>query len=438
MITIIADDFTGANDTGMQFISGHGDPVVVIHPLTAFKKTHLSAPVLIVDTESRHLGAQDAYDRIKSTVRLLGERNNDIVFKKIDSTLRGNIGSEIDALMDASGYSHAFVISAAPENGRTVKDGICFIHDTELHKSEFGCDPFSPVDISFVPGIISRQTGRKVGLISYRSIQGPEGTLIQDIDQEISKGSRILVFDTLAQADIEKVAGVIKDSGRRALFVGSSGLAKALSGGRPDTRKPVLFPQRMLFVVGSLKRISHEQVDFMLTDSDRAKAVDLCADTVLSNMEEAIREIIAEVRMVDRSRHIVLRVVPGTGTGEKGCRQGGQSAVSDLGAIIAECLGDITRRILTEFHVDTMFVTGGDTAFNIVKKLNTESIELKAEILPYIPLCKMNSPDFAHPLYMMTKAGGFGDKDILRRILDSMKNREDGAEGDSHEARVFS
>ena len=101
-IVVLADDLTGANDTGVQFAKqGLASLVLISLPDPPLE---LDEDVLIVDTQSRALPPAEAYERVARAVALFKDRGPfQALYKKIDSTLRGNLGSEIDALMDVCG-----------------------------------------------------------------------------------------------------------------------------------------------------------------------------------------------------------------------------------------------------------------------------------------------------------------------------------------------
>jgi len=440
MFTIIADDFTGANDTGIQFIDGDIDPVVLIQPHPPLGKDYLNVPVLIIDTESRHLRAREAYDKVFHTINFLGDRTKDNVVKKIDSTLRGNVGSEIDALMDACGYSEAFVIPAAPENGRIVKDGMCYIHGVRLHLSEFGKDPFAPVDSSFVPNIISQQTKRKVGLITFRTIQASDADFIHALEHERKAGNKIIVFDALEPAHIKRIVHVASSMRAQRLFVGSSGLGKVLAEKKTESVKKSFFiTPRVLFAVGSIKQVSSEQVQHLLANERHVRQIDINVETIIRNREEAISTAVAGIMAIDDdSTHILLKTVRESNKNHREDNdEVARSAVKDIGEEVADCIGEIVKHVLLRCNIRTLFATGGDTAFNIVRKLHASSIRLKKEILPGIPLCHLSSPDLSEPIYMITKAGGFGEIDTLEKVIDFLRYSGKVNVGDSYDTTIY-
>ncbi len=101
LLLIIADDFTGALDTGVQFAAHGVSTRVIVDPEVDFSAYHDS--VLVIDTETRHLAAGEAFDIVARLTRKAREAGIRYIYKKTDSALRGNIGAELAAVLTASG-----------------------------------------------------------------------------------------------------------------------------------------------------------------------------------------------------------------------------------------------------------------------------------------------------------------------------------------------
>lgn len=120
-LAVIADDITGALDTGVQF-KKWGLNVEIFMDIEEIE-TSESTDIVITDTESRYDAPETAYDKVYSVAERLTRSGFDIIYKKIDSTFRGNIGAELDALMDVTKEDLVYLCPAYPLNGRTVKSG---------------------------------------------------------------------------------------------------------------------------------------------------------------------------------------------------------------------------------------------------------------------------------------------------------------------------
>ena len=155
LLLIIADDFTGALDTGVQFAARGARTEVVVDPQIDFSAC--GADVLVVDTETRHLPAADAYKTVFDLVERARRAGVRFIYKKTDSALRGNIGAELSALLEASGLRQLPFLPAYPKTGRITKNGVHYINGVPVTESPFGKDPFEPVRHSVIAELIGEQ-----------------------------------------------------------------------------------------------------------------------------------------------------------------------------------------------------------------------------------------------------------------------------------------
>ena len=96
-LLIIADDFTGALDTGIQFVNKGIATQVFTKKPEAIGDIDETTEVLVIDSETRPMPAAKAYDAVKNITGWAKEIKIPVIFKKTDSALRGNIGSELQA-----------------------------------------------------------------------------------------------------------------------------------------------------------------------------------------------------------------------------------------------------------------------------------------------------------------------------------------------------
>ena len=142
-LLMIADDFTGALDTGVQ-LAAHGIPTQVV--VGQADLSACSSTVLVVECRNaasvRRKKAAEAVERL---TRSAVENGVGCIYKKTDSALRGNIGAELAALLKASGARNLPFLPAFPQIGRTTKRGVHYIDGVPVNESPFGIDPFEPV-----------------------------------------------------------------------------------------------------------------------------------------------------------------------------------------------------------------------------------------------------------------------------------------------------
>lgn len=151
-IIAIADDLTGALEAGAKFAAyGMAARVTIrIHDVAG-------EDVAVIDTETRHLAAAEAAE----IVREIDTAPFRYIYKKTDSTLRGNIGAELEALSHRAHGRIAYV-PAYPALGRTVRDGVLFVHGTPVAETNFSVDPLNPIRDSRVASVLSPRCGATI------------------------------------------------------------------------------------------------------------------------------------------------------------------------------------------------------------------------------------------------------------------------------------
>jgi uncharacterized protein YgbK (DUF1537 family) len=316
-VLLLADDLTGALEAGARFENS----VVCL-------QAGRDSRVLVLDLESRHLAPEEAAARVR---RACAGARAGIIFKKTDSTLRGNIGAELGAL--PAGTIH--YVPAYPAQGRTVRGGKLFVHGVPVQQSPFAHDPTQPVATNDIRALLERQ-----------------GAPLQ----------RIEIHDGSTDGDVHAAAKRILKEPAPRLAAGPAALAgelAALLGLAPHTPDWPAVPA-CLVVNGSAHPASAAQL------------------------------LYARQHGLER----------------KGWRLGTRGEASGApGALV---------------------LFGGDTAREILRGFGDPTLHPLGEIMPGVPVSW-----FAHEgrrWTLVTKAGGFGEPDLLVR-LHAMLNRGSAGKG---------
>ena len=157
-LLIVADDFTGALDTGVQFTARGARTCVVTDPAYDFSRAKAETQVLVLDAETRHLTPEAAYSVVRRAVEGALRAGFTHIYKKTDSALRGNVGAELTAVLDGAGAESISFLPALPKMDRITRRGIHYIDGVPVAESVFGRDPFEPVGASSVAEIIAAQS----------------------------------------------------------------------------------------------------------------------------------------------------------------------------------------------------------------------------------------------------------------------------------------
>jgi uncharacterized protein YgbK (DUF1537 family) len=425
-IAVIADDLTGANDTGAKFAGKGLKTVVCLKPDASGIEDY---PVVVVDTDSRSVHPESAYELTKLGIQTLLRQKFNLFYKKIDSTMRGNIGAEFDAVYDTLRPRFIFFTPAFPAQHRTVRNGCLYVGDRPLHETEFASDPRSPAKDAFVPRIVESQSKRKVGLISAAEWCAPE-RLASKLEQFEKEDIAYVLFDASTERDLHRVAEWGKRQPYFVVWAGSAGLADALL---PATNAPALAFVRLsaspvLCVSGSVHPQTRRQVQ-ILSDQPNVVNLRLGLAEVLAGgavLEKEIRRIADEADQAVRERRdLLLCLAEGPGKANTFGRDGAIFGEREISDRIADALGFAAAEILRTGGIDRLVLTGGDTARRVCFHADMCTYEILSEVEPGVPFGKLRG-DRGNEKYAVTKAGGFGTDQTLLRAVAAIKGVEVG------------
>jgi uncharacterized protein YgbK (DUF1537 family) len=419
-IAIIADDITGATDTGIQFVKA-GMATTLLGCLDYLPMMDPRIDALAINTDSRALLPQDAHERVLEAILTLKRHGYRHFYQKIDSTLRGNPGAEIDAAMRAGGHELAVVAPSAPRNGRKVVGGICYVNDTALAASEAGRDPFTPLKYSSVAEIITAQTGEPVGHVDLDTLRRGDDAALGRTAALLKTGARVVLFDAATCDDLRLIARIPFQDLARVLYVGSSGLAEYLPEPRPErSGKLKLVSKKIAFLVGSLMETALRQSQFAVT-AGRASEILVDVDQIALEADYLDR-ILSRLKSLHRHpESIILRTKGGL------VAEGGRPPSAEKRSVdrhrIGAFLGQIARAMVADLGVTNIFATGGDTFRHLAEALNIPAIELVEEVLPGIPAGRGVVASTGEAINIITKSGGFGDEETFVKIMDFINRR---------------
>jgi len=402
---IIADDFTGACDVGIQFAK-HGISTLVI--LRKPSKRELKAAGLVVfNTETRNEFEKEAYRSVQRFCSVCQKAGVDLAYKKIDSTLRGNLGAEVQAILDRFRESFVLICPAYPEYKRTVVNGQLLVNGVPVDRTEFAKDPSSPVRSSDIRTLVMSQTSQSVGGIRLATVRKGSHKISSEIRQLVERGIRVIWADAENRNDLKSIANVCLQ--RNLIPCGSAGLAEEIARIQQSLRPKILILSATTneATLNELQKMARNPEVFLL----KAR-VDALAGK--SRNREIIRMRKLTTRAAEKYHVIVVcsalyakDIQPKFAHLERGER-------SDA---IARGLAAATASLALSGALSGALLTGGDMATAFLRKIRARGLRLEQEILPGIPLGRVMSGNAAG-LKIVTKAGGFGLQGSMRQIVN--------------------
>ncbi|KLV24983.1 four-carbon acid sugar kinase family protein [Bacillus altitudinis] len=422
-VIIVADDLTGASDTGVQFVKAGLKASVLFQPSLEDMSRYKEEDVLIVDTDSRSMSSERAYNEVSQVVQPFLQGDSHLFFKKIDSTLRGNIGVELQALMDLGRFDAAVIAPAYPDANRSTAYGIHYVEGVPVHLSEAAKDPKTPVLTSSISDLIDEQTNIKPKQLSQQAVYSELNETSHDVSSLLKHGHQWFVCDAETNHDLTQIVDLFMKINQRVLWVGSAGLAGALSSyvAKHRNLSHAKKHESVLIVSGSASQKTNEQFAFLREKHDCLE-VKVNPLNVLNGREAWERKSVMDQLLMRQDEDILLYTDARPEMVEQMLAYGEANGMTrqEVGSTLSVCLGKITKDIVELTGVKRLFLTGGDTARAICHELGAGGIQLLKEIEPGIPLGRLVDTS----VYAVTKAGAYGQKDSVLHAVEVLKNIE--------------
>lgn len=406
---IVADDLTGALDTAAPFADVGLETRVLPGTMEPASIASTPAAVLAVTTESRHLSNAQASARVQCAMQAVLARSPRILFKKVDSTLRGPVAAEIVAALRASGRRHAVIAPAVPRQRRVMRNGEVFVDGVPLRDTAIGNDPLSASTTEPLPRVLANAGANLV----VHALRGDAPLALHH-----DAGLHAYVVDAETEGELDAIVRFALAFREEVLVVGASGLGDALARALSRDRKraapspsPAFACPRgpIVFIVGSRAEASAAQVDRLRRTGAHELLVPLRATrSDLARLVEAMTApkglSAGKARALETTAWIVRPESP--------------VACGVAAADIARNLALAGTMAARKLRAGTLVIVGGDTACATFSALGVREVQVRGQFAPGIPMGEM--PVDARSLAFFTKSGGFGEPDVLADIAHSV------------------
>jgi uncharacterized protein YgbK (DUF1537 family) len=405
----LADDLTGAHGLAGRW-AGRGAPVWVARGAGALRGLPGSR---VLSVETRFLGADAARAAVLRGWGQLAPAGA-LCYQKIDSTLRGNPGAEIEGLLLATGAPWVAVLPAYPELGRQVLGGAVHVHGRRLDRSEYASDPLSPARQWRVAGLFPARLGAHAPL---RTVAGPAAGLRAWIRRSRGRGARFLSFDCAEGRQVHAIAGAcLAEGGRHYAGAADLGgaLARRLNGPARPARPPRGLPWCIL--AGSVSASTFAQLAWA---AERGR---LAWTPRLGRRGAGWR-----VARAGRGAADALRVFGALAFSSLACRADLAPWLADQArrgrtraAAAAEALqGLVDLGAASAGGLDraAWFLTGGHTLATFFDRHGLARCRVDGELLREAPWGLAEGP--GSRAWVCSKPGGFGPVDFFGRLLEA-------------------
>jgi len=407
-VVVVADDLTGAMDTGSRF-ANRGFETVVDTRTGEMQ----SADVLVIDTDTRYAAPDEAQKQVRSIV---SNHASSIVYKKIDSTLRGNVVTETMAALRGVGADGAIVAPAFPNEGRITVGGQHLLAGRPVTETATGSDPDQEAPTAHLPTLFER-TNAAVTAVEIDEVSSTPN-LCTRITKELEAANQpvIAVCNAATDDHLASIADAAGGVDASLLYVGSAGLAGYID--------PEPVAGGAIGVVGSANSCTLRQLDAI----PDGRMVHIDPEEVINDSETAVDSAVGRlVKILADNRFAVVTAARSSSDVEATLTAGREAGLSDAVTRrrVADILGRVTKEVATRAAVRGLFITGGAVAWKTLNTLGVHSVSLtERTVTSGVPVGRLRGGALDGTA-AVTKAGGFGGRRLIFNCLDHLSRRDE-------------
>ena len=428
-IGIVADDLTGANDTALQFHIRGANTQIILDP-TVLPENRLSTQVWAIPTETRNTSEKKAYERAKKATQALRDQlGAEYFYKKIDSTLRGNIAVETLGMLEVLDWDAAVVVPAFPQEGRVTVGGYHMLKGVLIERTEHALDPQSPIYESHIPALLKKQLPEEhsdlVGEIHMNTVIKGAGPILQKLNELIKEGKKLIVTDAMTTTDIEQIVLAMEKSSFNILPCGSAGCAQILGNiWLPEMTShyicKTIATMPKFIVSGSATKTTAQQLQKLEDDDDIENTyfISLTLDNIFSGVsDELVDRVCANLV---KKNIVVVHTSELTSDEKEFCSMlfDKEMSKADMAKLTTDFLSELVRRVVGQKD-SILILVGGETSYKCCKAINTSSLQVIDAVHEAVPLCLDTKGQ-----WIVTKSGNLGNTNTLIDIMKYFEQHE--------------
>lgn len=407
IIGAVTDDFTGTASAGV-LVARTGAKTGLFFDADAVKEFEDAdrLDAVYVSSNSRHLSPCVAYEEVKKTTKELQNMGIKYLSKKIDTTLRGGIGFEIDAMLECMGDdSIAVMVTAMPPSRRICVGGFSIIDGVILTETPVAYDVKTPVRDCYVPSIIDRQSKYRVATIDIKEVLSGTENLKEKMNRaKKHEGARIIIVDAITMEHIDTIAKACVELGWNILAVDPGPFTMKMAYHRGvinETRTndysevSVSRNKTALLMVGSANSSTKKQVEILCADNEKNICISAEPEKLLEGGDKATEEVnrvsekvISLLNSDEKPQAIVVETaLHGSVLNLEDEDRKHEYERGTCSRLINDGLARITQNVLENVDRDQiagLLLTGGDTMESICRKIGVSCIQALDNIVAQV------------------------------------------------------
>lgn len=437
----VADDLTGATTVGVLLARSDAKTIVYFDEKVIGQQSAAKADAVIISTNSRALPAAEAYEKVKAATCALQKVGTSYYQKRIDTTMRGGIGVEIDAMLDVLPSDMvAVVVPAMPQSRRVLVGGYSIIDGVPLVQTPAAQDVRTPVTEDYIPRLIAQQTKRKVGLVALDKVLAGKEDIMKALIKQHELECQVIVVDAITVEDVEAIAKACVELKWQVLSVDPGPFTAELARCRgvilaanADVAEKETGQNKkkgtVLIAAGSATEITKKQMSFLGKDRHNVcvsvdpKALVQGGLSAEKEIDTAVERTVKSLTCEEVPRAVLLETaLHGSllNLEEEDFKHGYISGTS--ADKINEGLGKIVRRVLDRTgrkKIAGLYMTGGDTMVHVCRQLGAEGLEVLDYVIPQTDISRLSGGSY-NGLPVIGKGGMTGYDTIVEEIVSRL------------------
>ncbi|MEO6520970.1 MAG: four-carbon acid sugar kinase family protein [Mucilaginibacter sp.] len=375
MIIVIADDFTGAAELG-----GIGLRYNLKVEVNTSVNLQSKADLLVIATDTRSMTKNEAVAEMERVTEQVVKLNPTLIFKKVDSVLRGYVAEELLAHIQKLSHTRALLVPANPGLGRTIVNGQYLLNGQPLHQSNFATDPDFPVQSSSVIELLDGK-GIKISSQKHTETLNFEGIVVGDA------------------ADHNDLKAWTNRVNRNMIIAGAANFFTALldkvviPDEQSQQKKARSFEQPVLIVSGTAFKKSADAIRKLKDDGFPVSYMpaNIIRESEI-NEEEYLQwcdRIVADITKFGKT---IIAIDPHN------------SIKSSQSRLLRQKTATIVNMVCKQIHINELLIEGGSTAAAILKQLGIAKLYPVEELA--LGVIRMSADDDSE-LYITIKPGSY-------------------------------
>ncbi len=421
LLGCVADDLTGATDLALM-LTREGLRTVQSTGLPPADLDVSQVDAVVVALKSRTIAVADAVSQSVEAARVLQTLGAQRLFFKycstFDSTDEGNIGPVTDALLDLIGNGITIACPAFPKAGRTIYAGYLFVNGVPLNESPMKDHPLTPMHDANLVRVLQRQTGRKVGLIPFETVDAGADAIRKTLE---SGRARMFIVDAIADAHLRTIGAAVA---HLPLITGGSGVAMGL---------PAAYLK-----AGLIARLTPAPEQMAAPEGRQAILAGSCSAATRGQVKAAIAAGLPHLRIdpldvaggtqsaghilqwVDRQPKDKPFLIYSSDDPDAVRQVQERLGRAQAGTIVEDLLGHIAAALPAR-GVSRLIVAGGETSGAVMQALRAGVLTIGPEIDPGVPWTRARTGGGAgDEMALALKSGNFGAENFFLKAWDRL------------------